>query len=103
MYIKVFLPSSLFSIYYPHLLFQIILAVVDRDGIIVTVQAMDKRLDGGFVKMANVAGDLPRLLAQKQCLGIDETEGIDNDFALDALNRVNHYGHGTRIQLLKTL
>jgi hypothetical protein len=42
-------------------------------------------------------------LTQHQKLGVDETESIDDDLALDGLDRVNDDGDCTGVQLLEGL
>ena len=46
------------------------------------VEAMDECLDRGLVQVAQVAGCLPRLLAQHHGLRADEAEGIDHDLIM---------------------
>jgi hypothetical protein len=53
--------------------------------------------------MTQVAGALAGLLAHHQELWVDESEGIDDDFALDRLDRVNDDGDGAGVQLLERL
>lgn len=67
------------------------------------VEAVDERLDGGFVQVAQVGGRLPRLLAVDQRLWVYKAEGIDDDFALDGLNGVNDDGDGAGGELLEGL
>ena len=67
------------------------------------VQAVDERLDGWFVQMPEIRGRLPRLLAQHECLRVDEAEGVDDDFALDGLDGVDDDGDGARGQLFEGL
>jgi len=40
-------------------------------------------------------------LAKHQKLGVDKSEGIDNDFTLDGLNGIDDDSNGTGVQLLK--
>jgi hypothetical protein len=42
-------------------------------------------------------------LAKHQKLGVDKSEGVNNDFALDGLNGVDDDSHGTGVQLLERL
>ena len=64
---------------------------------------MDEGLDGGLVEVAEVGGALPRLLAQHECLRVDEAEGVDDNFALDGLDRVDDDGDGAGRELLEGL
>ena len=64
---------------------------------------MNKRLDGGFVQVAEVRGGLARFLAQHERLRVDEAEGVDDDFALDGLDGVDDDGDGARGELLEGL
>jgi hypothetical protein len=67
------------------------------------VKSMDKRLDGGLVEMPDVGCDLARLLIEQEQLGIDEAKCIDDHFALDTLDGVDHNSDSSRIELLKAL
>lgn len=58
---------------------------------------MDESLDRGLVQVAQVAGALTRLLAHHQELRVDQSERIDDDFALDGLNRVDDDSDGSRV------
>jgi hypothetical protein len=60
-------------------------------------------LNAGFVQVTNIGGGLPRLLTHHHRLRVDETEGINDDLALDRLNRVHDNSNSAFIQLLKTL
>ena len=77
-----------------HILFQARLAVVDAYAVIVSIEPMDKRLDGGFVEMAYVGGRLPRLVAHHERLRVYESEGVDDDFAFYGLDGVHDDGDG---------
>lgn len=48
------------------------LPVGDGDGVVVAVEAMDERLNGGLVQVAQVAGRLARLLPQHHHLRVDQ-------------------------------
>lgn len=39
--------------------------------------------------MSNVARRLPRLLSHHQHLRVDQSEGVNDDFSLDTLDRVD--------------
>lgn len=67
------------------------------------VQAVNKRLDGWLVQVADVRGRLAWLLAVNEGLWVDETEGVDYDLALDGLDGVDDDGDGTRGELLEGL
>lgn len=68
-----------------------------------TVQAMDKSLDRRFVEMTQIRCGLTRLLAHDNGLWCDESEGINDDFALDGLDGVDHDGNGARGELFEGL
>ncbi len=53
--------------------------------------------------MAQVGRRLARLLAEDHDVGVDEPEGVDDDLALDALDRVDDDGHGAVRQGLEAL
>lgn len=86
-----------------HVLLQSGLAVVDGDAVVVSVQSVDKSLNGGLVEMAQVRGCLPGLLAHDDGLGLDKTESIDDDLTLDGLDGIDDDGDGTGRQLLERL
>ena len=86
-----------------HVLFQARLAVIDADAVVMPVEAVDERLDGGLVQVAEVGGRLPGLVAHHERLRVDEAEGVDDDLALDGLDGVDDDGDGARGQLLEGL
>lgn len=86
-----------------HLLLELVLAVVDYDGVVVAVEPVDERLDGGLVQVANVGGCLPGLLVQEHQLRVDSPEGINHHLALHRLDGVDHHGHRALVQLLEAL
>ncbi len=86
-----------------HVLLEARLAVVDADAVVVPVEAVDERLDGRLVQVAHVRRRLPRLLAHDERVRADEAKGVDDDLALDRLDRVDDDGDGARRQLLKRL
>ena len=59
-----------------HALLQLVLAVVDRDGVVVPVQAVDQGLDGGLLQVAKDGGRLPRLLGDHH--RADQAEGVNH-------------------------
>lgn len=79
------------------------LPVIDGDGIVVAVESVNKGLDRGFVKMPQVGGRLPRLLAKHERLGVDKAESVNDDLSLDRLDGIDHDGNGTRCKLLERL
>lgn len=68
-----------------------------------TIQTVDEGLDRGLVEVADIGGGLAGFVAHHERLWVDEAEGIDDDFALDGLDGVNHDGNGARCELLKGL
>mmetsp|Transcript_46170 Transcript_46170/g.143021 ORF Transcript_46170/g.143021 Transcript_46170/m.143021 type:complete len:272 (+) Transcript_46170:250-1065(+) len=86
-----------------HLLLQVVLPVVDGDGVVVPVQAVDERRDRRLVEVPDVGGRLAGLLAKHQHLVVDEPEAVDDDLTLDGLYRVHHDPHGPGVQLLEAL
>ena len=67
------------------------------------IQPMDQGLDTWLVQVSDVRSGLPRLLVEQHELRVDGPEGVDDDLALDGLDRVHHDGDGTLIQLLEAL
>lgn len=68
-----------------------------------SVEPMNEGLNRGLVEVAQVAGALSGFLTQHQKLRVDETESVDDDLALDGLDRVNDDGDCTGVQLLEGL
>ena len=64
---------------------------------------MDQRLDRGFVQVAEVGGRLPRFVAHHQGLRVDESEGVDDDFAFYGLDGVDDDGDGAGGELFEGL
>lgn len=64
---------------------------------------MDKRLNRGLVQMAQIGSALPGFLSHDKGLWVNQTEGVDDDLALDRLDWIDDHGNSTRGQLLKTL
>lgn len=46
--------------------------------------------------MAEVRCTLPRFLAHHERLGVDESEGVDHDFAFHGLDWINDDGNSSR-------
>jgi hypothetical protein len=86
-----------------HVLLQRRLSVVDADGVVVAVQAVDERLDRGLVEVADVGSGLAGFVTHHQGLRVDEAEGIDDDLALDGLDGVDYDGDGAGRELLERL
>ncbi len=53
--------------------------------------------------MTDVGGGLAWLVTHHESLGVDEAEGIDDDFALDGLDGVNDNGDCAGRELLERL
>lgn len=67
------------------------------------VQAVDEGLDGRFVEVTEIAGTLAGLLAKHQGLGVDQSERVDDDLALDGLDGIDDYRDGAGCELLEGL
>lgn len=63
-----------------------------------SVQPVNKRLYAWFVDMSDIGRCLTRLSANDDCLRVDKTESIYDDFALHRLDRVNDDGYRTRVK-----
>ena len=70
-----------------HSLFKFSLAVCNCDGIVVSIQSVNKGLNAGLVNVTDIRGGLSRLLSQNNGVRVDETEGINYNFPLDGLDR----------------
>ena len=68
-----------------------------------SVEAVDERLNGRFVQVTQVRCALTWLLSKHERLWVDESEGINDNLALDGLDGVNNNGNGSRCQLFKGL
>lgn len=101
-HLKSFRPDVLVQVH-EHVLFEARLAVLDADAVVVAVQAVDERLDGRFVQVPKVGGGLAGFLAHHEGLRVDETEGVDDDFAFNGLDRVHDDGDGAARQGFKGL
>ena len=86
-----------------HLLLEVVLSIIDRDAVIVPVQPVDQSRNRRFVQVAQVGGGLARLLSEHERLRVDEPKAVDDDFALDRLDRVDHDAHRPRVELLERL
>ncbi len=86
--LQAFCPISLMQIH-QHRLFQLRLAIIDDNRVVMSVESVDKGLNGGFVDMPDVRRRLTGFLTQDCGMGIDKAEGIDDYFAFDRLNRIN--------------
>lgn len=64
-----------------HRLLEFRFPVVDGDGIIMPVQAVNEGLDGRFVDVADVGSRLARLTARHNCVRIDQAESVDDDLS----------------------
>ena len=64
---------------------------------------MKEGLDGELVDVTDVRSRLTRLKALKNHSRANETESVDDDFALHGLDRVNDNGNRTTIQLFERL
>lgn len=101
-HLQSFSPHVLVQVH-QHVLLQSSLPVVDRNAVVVAIQAVDESLDRGLVQVSQVRCCLARLLTHHNSLGLNETEGINDDLALHGLNRVDDDGDGARSQLLEGL
>lgn len=53
--------------------------------------------------MTDVGGGLSGLLTHDDRIGVDEAEGVDHDFALYGLYRIDDNGDGARVKLFEGL
>lgn len=86
-----------------HVLLETGLAVVDGNAVVVAVETVDEGLNGRLVQMTQVGCCLAGLLAHDDGLWLDETEGINDDLALDGLDGVDDHGNGAGSELFKGL
>lgn len=86
-----------------HVLLQPCLTVIDSNAVVVPVQAVDECLDRRLIQVTQIGCGLPRLLTHDHSLGLNKSESINNNFALDGLDRVNDNGDSARGELLEGL
>lgn len=86
-----------------HVLLEGRLAVVDADGVVVSVETMDQGLNRGLVEVAQVGCTLARLLTKHEGLRVDQAEGINDDLSLDGLDGIDDDGDGSWGKLLEAL
>lgn len=86
-----------------HFLFEFVFAIVDIDGVIVSIEVVNERLDGGFTQVSEVGRGLPWRDAHHRQLRVDGAESVDHHCALHTLNRIHHDRHCTLVQRLETL
>ena len=67
------------------------------------IEAVNESLNGRFVDMADIGGRLTSFATGNHGLGLDEPEGIDDNFALDRLDGVNNHGYRAWVERLKGL
>lgn len=79
------------------------LEVGDCDAVVVSVQTVYQGLDRWLVQVAHVGSGLAGFLAEHEGLGVYEAEGIDDDFALDGLDRVDDHSDRAWGELLEGL
>lgn len=86
-----------------HVLLQSRLAVVDPDAVVVSVQAVDQSLNRWLIQVTQVRCCLPGFLAHDDGLGLNQSEGVDNNLALHGLDGVNDNRNSTGCKLLERL
>ena len=64
---------------------------------------MNQSLDGGFIEMAQVGGTLTGFLAEHERLWVDQSESVNDDFALDGLDGIDDYGNSSGSKLFEGL
>lgn len=60
--------------------------------VVMSVQTVNKSLNGGLVQMSDVTRRLPRLLTGHEGLRVDRSESVNDDFTTDRLDRVDDDG-----------
>ena len=76
---------------------------VDGDRIVVSIETVDEGLNGRLVNVSYIGRSLTSFAARNHGLGLDESESVDYNLALDRLNGVNHDGYGAWVERLKGL
>lgn len=84
-------------------MFELRLAIIDGDRVVVSVEAVNETLYAGLVDVPDVGGCLSGFLAEDDAVWVDEPESVDDYFALDGLNGVDDYRDRTRIKAFKRL
>lgn len=101
-HLKSLCPDGLVQVH-EHVLLERGLAVANAYRVVVSVEAVDQSLDRGLVEVSNVGCGLSRFLSEHECLRVDETEGVDDDLALDGLDGVDDHSDSARCELLERL
>jgi len=86
-----------------HLLLVLILPVVDCDRVVVLVKAVGKCHVGRLADVPDVGRGLTGFCTGHHSLLVDASEGVDHDFALDGLARVEHDGNSSWVDHFLTL
>jgi len=68
-----------------------------------SVQAVDEGLDRRLVEMSQVRSTLSGFLAEHERLWVNQTESINDNLALDGLNRIDNHCNSPRGQLFEGL
>ncbi len=68
-----------------------------------SVEAVNKCLDGWLVEVPDVGGRLSWLFASDERLWVDEAESVDNDLALDGLDWIDDDCYCAWVELLEGL
>jgi hypothetical protein len=95
-------PDGLVQVH-EHVLLEGGLAVANAYRVIVSVEAVNQSLDRGLVEVSNVGCGLPGFLSEHECLRVDEAEGVNDDLALDGLDRVDDHSDSAGCELLERL
>lgn len=75
-----------------HSLLELGLAVVNSDGVVVAIKAVNECLYRRLIDMTDVRCRLAGLASRDDGLGVDQAESVDHDFTLHRLDGVNDDG-----------
>ena len=79
------------------------LAVVDGDRVVVAIETVDKSLDRWLIEVSEIGRRLAGFLSEDIGLRIDQSECVDDDFALDRLDWIDNDGDSAGRKLLERL
>mmetsp|Transcript_687 Transcript_687/g.1083 ORF Transcript_687/g.1083 Transcript_687/m.1083 type:complete len:265 (+) Transcript_687:399-1193(+) len=84
-----------------HLFFKFIFAVINDNGVIVSIKSMNECLNGWFIEMSNIRSSLPGRLTKHHELRVDKPKAVNDDLSLDGLNGIDNECNSSRVKSLK--
>ena len=66
-----------------------------------SIESMNESLYTRLIEVTDVTRSLPGLLARHEGVGVDGAEGVNDDFAADRLDGIDHDSYCAGMQLLE--